>query len=342
MTGKEAIMATMNQQPIDRPVVSLVAGGEWYFHYANQPFGDAKTSPEKICAVFENAYRSIGHDMIWPGAGLLNYPTHCLGAPIIDGGTESPMLTAPALDNLDRLDELPWKAALEDPIVTAINTSSHLIGQAIGDETFVMPTLWGPFTTAGRIMGAEQLMLATIGQPDTLKDLIKRSADFVWAMCERMLEHPNVMGINFSEPMASGDMISPITFVQFVEPDLGDLINKTKAAGKYAMIHICGNTTPILPKIKAMAPHAFSLEDKVDLRVAKKALGGLICVAGNVSPTETFLNGSPDEVIAEAKGCLEIWGDDPGYILSNGCDFPKEVPLDNVKALMSLKMGNVV
>jgi len=70
MTGKEAVLAAMNQQPTGRPVVTLITGGEWYFNYANQPFVDAKTSPEKICAVFEKAYRSIGHDMIWPGAGL--------------------------------------------------------------------------------------------------------------------------------------------------------------------------------------------------------------------------------------------------------------------------------
>jgi hypothetical protein len=81
---------------------------------------------------------------------------------------------------------------------------------------------------------------------------------------KRMLAHPNVMGVNFSEPVASGDMISPAMFERFVEPDLGDLINKTKATGNYTMVHICGNTTPILPKIKAWPP-AFCLEAKVDL-----------------------------------------------------------------------------
>jgi hypothetical protein len=35
MTGKEAVLATMNQQPTDRPVVTLITGGEWYFNYAN-------------------------------------------------------------------------------------------------------------------------------------------------------------------------------------------------------------------------------------------------------------------------------------------------------------------
>jgi uroporphyrinogen-III decarboxylase len=103
MTGKEAVLAAMNQQPTDRPVVALITGGEWYFNYADQSFADAKTSAEKLCAVFEKAYRSIGHDMIWPGAGLLNYPAHCLGAPITDIGTATPALTAPALDNLNKM-----------------------------------------------------------------------------------------------------------------------------------------------------------------------------------------------------------------------------------------------
>lgn len=337
MTGKEAVLAAMNRQPTDRPAVTLIAGGEWYFTHANQPFAEAKTDPEKICAVFEKAYRTVGHDMIWPGAGLLNYPAHCLGAPITDSTTGSPALTGPALTSLDKLDDLPWKEVLSNPIIQAMNKSAHLIGDAIGDETFVMPTQWGPFTQAARVIGAEQLMMATIQQPEAVKELIKRASDFVWAMCEEMLDHPKVMGVNFSEPVASADMISPATFGKFVEADLTDLINKTKAAGKYAMMHICGNTTPMLEKIKAMAPHAFSLEAKVDLAKAKEVLGDSVCVAGNVSPTEAFLHGTPDEVLAEGKKCLEIWGDDPGLILTIGCDFPKEVPLDNIKALMSLK-----
>ena len=40
------------------------------------------------------------------------------------------------------------------------------------------------------------------------------------------------------------------------------------------MMHICSNTSPILPIIKAMVPQAFSMEAKVDLEVAKEVLGG--------------------------------------------------------------------
>jgi len=103
------------------------------------------------------------------------------------------------------------------------------------------------------------------------------------------------------------------------------------------MIHICGNTTRILQDIVDIGPNCFSLEKKVDLRQAKEVLGGKVCVAGNVSPTGAFLNGRPDEVIAEARDCVRAWGGGGGFILMLGCDFPKTVPLENVLALMSMK-----
>ena len=86
-----------------------------------------------------------------------------------------------------------------------------------------------------------------------------------------------------------------------------------------------------------MNPTCFSLESKVDLNTAKEILGGKVCVLGNVSPTGNFLSGTPEDVIREGKECLETWGDETGYMLTVGCDFPKTVPLENVQALMSLK-----
>lgn len=75
----------------------------------------------------------------------------------------------------------------------------------------------------------------------------------------------------------------------------------------------------------------------MDLRKAQSVFDGHVCVAGNVSPTGAFLSGSPEEVIADTEVCIEAWGDNGGYILTLGCDFPRTVPLENIKALMSFK-----
>jgi MtaA/CmuA family methyltransferase len=179
--------------------------------------------------------------------------------------------------------------------------------------------------------------MATIQDADRLRNLIQFSTDLIWALLEPVLEHKDILGANFSDPVASGDLISPPTFRKFAAPALQDLSQRLKAKGKYSMIHICGDSTRILKDILEIGPNCFSLENKVDLRAAKEILGGKVCVAGNVSATGAFLSGKPEEVAAEARSCLAIWGRGGGYILTVGCDFAKDVPLENMRALMSLK-----
>jgi len=337
MDGKEIALRALEIKETPRTPVTLVAGGEWYVNLANKTFAQIKNDPRAIADVFVNAFRTVGHDLMWTGAGLLNYPVHCLGCDIIDDTSSSPSLSGSVIQDISELGALDMEKALSSSLLQGIIHSHHLIADEIGDETLILPTQWGPFTTASRILGMQSFLLAMLDDPDKLKELIQFSADYLWAISERMLEHKNIMGLNFSEPVASGDLISPASFQEFVKPFLADLNSRLKKRGDYSMIHICGDSSRILPDILEIGPHAFSLESKTPLAKAKESLGGKVCVAGNVTPTGAFYTGTPDEVIKEAKECLAIWGDDPGYILTVGCDFPKEVPLENVKALMSLK-----
>ena len=200
-----------------------------------------------------------------------------------------------------------------------------------------MSTQWAPFTCAARILGVEAVMSSTLDEPHRLLALIKFSTELIWKILEPVLEHEDILGASFSDPVASGDLISPDAFRRFAAPFLKDLVNRIKAMGKYSMIHICGNTNAILEDIADIGPNCFSIDSKVDLKIAKEILGGKVCVAGNVVPTGVFLSGTPKEVISEAKGCVDAWGKGGGFLLTLGCDYPKTVPLNNVMAFMSLK-----
>jgi uroporphyrinogen decarboxylase len=337
MTGREvARMALELDVPPRRPV-TLIAGGEWYVHQAGETFADIVNDAGRIARVFVEAFRRVGQDLMWTGAGLLNYPAHFVGCPIRDDSSDTPALLGSAISSPREFSSLDAGQALRQPRMQAITRSHHMVADAIGKETLIAPTQWGPFTTAARILGVEGTMAAAIEDPDGLLDLLRFSTEFIWAAAEPILDHPDVLGINLSDPVASGDMISPSTFRRFVKPFLQELVSRARAMGKYAMLHICGNTTRILEDVLEIGPHCFSLESKVDLRAARKVLGGKICVAGNVSPTGAFLTGSPDEVREEALHCLEAWGAERGFILTLGCDFSKAVPLENVLALMSMK-----
>ena len=337
MTGREVVESAFLHKESPRLPVALVAGGEWYVHQAGKTFAGIKNDPKQIAAVFIDAYRKLGQDLLWTGAGFLNYPAHFLGSPIEDDTSDTPKLTDTVIKDLDAVDELDFQHVLENKTCRAIILSHHLIADEIGKETVVMPTLWGPMTTAARILGAEAIMMASFENPEKLSRLIEFSTEYIWTIGEPMLDHPDVTGMNISDPVASADMISPPLFRRFVAPYLKDLVMRIKDKGKHASIHICGDSTPLLDDILNIAPTCFSLESKVDLEVAGEKLGGKICVLGNVSPTGNFLSGTPESVIQEGKDCIKRWGDTPGFILTVGCDFPKKVPLENVKALMSLK-----
>jgi len=337
MNGKKVALLAIEHKRPPRLPVALIAGGEWYVSARSQTFSQIIDKPQELADIFIKGFEAIGQDLLWTGAGLLNYPIHFLGCPIVDDTPASPTLSGTIISSIDELSSLSIDTVTSNSTMQGIIKSHHITADAIGKEVLIMPTLWGPFTTAARIIGTEQLMLNTITDPVRTKELISFSTDLIWAIVKQILLHPDIPGLNISEPVASSDLISPATFRQFVMPALSEIINRAKALQKYTSLHICGDTTRILEDILIIRPDCYSLESKVDLGEARRVLGGKVCVLGNVSPTGPFLTGQPEDVCHAARQCLAAWGDPIGFILTVGCDFPRSVPMENIKALISFQ-----
>lgn len=337
MNGKEIAKMAIEQKPTPRLPVALIAGGEWYAQTAGLTFSQMIHHPELMAQIYINGFNKVGQDLLWTGAGLLNYPIHFLGCVIVEDSFSTPALKGTVISSLDDFPRLQMERVTKNQTMQGIIHAHHLVADAIGKLTLIMPTLWGPFTTAARILGVEPVMMATVMDADRLTNLISFSMELIWALAEHMLDHPEISGLNISEPVASGDMISPETFQKFVKPFLQEIIHRTQGMNKFASLHICGNTTRILKDVLDIRPDCYSLEAKVSLRDARKVLGGKVCILGNLSPTSAFLSGQPSDVLREAAECTKAWGYPVGYILTVGCDFPKEVPLENIQALMSFK-----
>jgi uroporphyrinogen decarboxylase len=283
MTGREVTRMAFELKEPPRLPVSLFAGGAWMVHWAGKTFAEIKEFPEKIADVFIRAFERVGHDYILTGSNFVNYPMHFLGCPIQDDSSDPPALLGTVIKSLKKVDSLSIQRVLRNPTMQGIIRSQHLVADSSARKLFAMTTQWAPLSCAARILGLE-------------------------AVIEPILEHPDILGVNFADPVASGDMISPQTFRRFAAPFLKELVKRVRAKGKYSMIHICGNTSKILQDLVDIGPNCFSLKKKVDPRRAKEVLGGKVCVAGNVSPTDAFLNGRPEEVVAEAKDCVQAWG----------------------------------
>jgi [methyl-Co(III) methanol-specific corrinoid protein]:coenzyme M methyltransferase len=83
-----------------------------------------------------------------------------------------------------------------------------------------------------------------------------------------------------------------------------------------------------MPHIRTTGTRAFSFEEKVEVKDAKRLLGDVLAI-GNVAPVRALLNGSPADVLRDANQCFEDGID----LLSSGCAVPPLTTLENLRAM---------
>ncbi len=96
-------------------------------------------------------------------------------------------------------------------------------------------------------------------------------------------------------------------------------------------LHICGNTTAILPWLGRLGCEVVDLDWMVSLERARAAMGPEQVLAGNVDPVAVLRRGTPEFVAAAIEECHRQAG--PSYIVAAGCEVPRGTPEANLLAL---------
>jgi len=73
--------------------------------------------------------------------------------------------------------------------------------------------------------------------------------------------------------------------------------------------------------------------EESDLGVAKKKLGHILCIKGNVSPS-LLAFGTAGEVEDCCKGLIDACAPGGGFILSSGCEVPINARPENIRAMV--------
>ncbi len=95
-------------------------------------------------------------------------------------------------------------------------------------------------------------------------------------------------------------------------------------------LHICGLIDPIMQDIIDTGISFFSLDAPSSLEKFTEVVGKKIVVMGNV-PTTHFSTGTPDEMEAAVRHCIETATEGSGYILSSGCEIPIDSTEDRIE-----------
>ncbi len=237
-------------------------------------------------------------------------------------------------EDVDSLAFFDPARASECPLFTkCILESLEVCASALPEDLHICGLSWGPITTAGYLMGVEDMLMMTFTDEDLVKKLVKKAASFVTAQQLAMADAgATVMWM--ADPTSSEDIISPDMF----GPYSGEAIRSTIAAvkkktGQLAFLHICGKTTEIIPEIAATGADCFSFDHAVDIGEAVAAAGGKLPLMGNIDPVKYMLMGTPAQITAESYRLIDAAGRHGGYILAPGCETPIGAPDANVEAL---------
>lgn len=189
----------------------------------------------------------------------------------------------------------------------------------------------GPFSLAAVLRGAQQFIMDLHDEsPQDIKDFLAFCTDVVVAYGRAMIE-TGVDAIQMGE--ATAGLLGEDLFQEYVLPFLVEALDRlSNESSCDRWVHICGNTTHLLPVLKQIPMEGFELDSAVDIRTAKEVLGDAIALKGNID-TSFLLEASAEEVYQASLELLRKGPFRTGLILSPGCGVPKMTPPENLHAM---------
>lgn len=333
MTPNERLAAFFEHKDIDRlpamPFLDSVGG-----KVAGMTHRRKRSCAKNHAQAQIECYERFGHDSMSIEYGLHGVGVAC-GSILSDPEDGVPAIISHHLKNLDNLHSLdiemvskkrdPWAKLNYEAMQICQDKWGHEVGLSVG--------LPGPFTAAASLYSIDRLLRSTRKEPEKVHELLRLCTDAVKILIEEFTD--TGADIFLCDPIASGTIINPKTYREFVLPytkELANCIHKQNVAMGY---HICGNTSNITADMVESGCDFLSVDNQVDLKMAVDTAGNQVPVIGNVDPINVMMFGTFQQVDEAVQECLDKASDCPcGYIVSTGCDIPLNAPVENIDRFM--------
>lgn len=214
---------------------------------------------------------------------------------------------------------------LESRRTSVVLDAVEILKGHVGEDVPVVAGLVGPAGLASMLVGMKNYLMWFVTNPEVVEELMGVLTEACIEYANGLLERgADVVTLIDSE--AGPDIIAPQMFETSVLPFHRKFCREVKGL---KILHMCGDATAVLDSLADVGFEGISIEEKVGVSFAKGIVGNRVRLIGNVSPSDTLLAKGPEEVIIEARACLEDGID----ILAPGCGLAPHTSLENIKAL---------
>lgn len=264
----------------------------------------------------------------------LTLEAEALGCRILYRRDTVPSVAEALFQDINDYDRIEVTRIEESERVEEFIRAAELMKENIdGSKTAVGAYITGPFTLAGQLMGMETLFENMILHPESFEQVLKKTGEVTGVMGEKYKK----LGLDLVivlDPMASPDLISPRHFRTMVKPFIKRVVQMMNPPHALIVLHICGDTTSILPDMIDCGIDALSIDSKVDIAHAAHLCAADVGLIGNIDPVNLLLKGSRKDVDEASRQCIEASSEATYFILSSGCEVPKDTPAENITEMV--------
>ena len=313
-------------QPVDRaPNFDIMM--TFAAHYINQPLSRYYQDYHVLCEANFAVQQVFDLDIVQAISDPYR-ETADFGAAIEFPENGLPMCKAPLLRDLSDLKNLKTPDPATGPRMSDRLAAVRHFREQVGGEIPIMGWVEGALAEAADLRGVNQVMMDLYLNPDWLEELLEKCTQVAIAFAQAQVEAgADIIGLG--DAIAS--QISPDMYRRFALPYEQQIFAAVHKMGALARLHICGNTTHIVPDMAASGADIVDLDWMVNFQQAAETYGhNGPAICGNFDPVAVMLQGTPEQVYQAVLGCLQTGGN--RCISMAGCEIPAGTPHENLMA----------
>ncbi len=213
--------------------------------------------------------------------------------------------------------------------------------EQFGDRFRVFQIGFSLYERAWTLRGLENLLTDFYDHPAFVHELFARIADYNVTQIGEALKY-DIDAVYFGDDWGQqhGLQMGPRLWREFIRPVLKQMYGVVREAGKFVMIHSCGDVDELFDELIEIGLNCFNpfQPEVMDVYSLLPQYRGRLAFHGGLSTQRTLPFGTVDEVRAETRRLLDL-GRDGSYILAPAHDVEGDVPLENMLAMIEIAQG---
>lgn len=334
MTSKERAWAALHGRPHDRtPVIPIV--GQAAATFCGVSVREHATDAELLARCQVECARRFGYDGVYLAADTW-VNAEAIGFPDIEQPDDAPARGHGSwIGSVEQIDALP----LPDPERSGrwplmIDAVRHAVRMA-GDELLIIANFdQSPFSLACQLREINRFMLDLVDRPAFAHRLLEFCARAV-ARYALALGRAGAHVLNTGDSAAGGSLIGADYYREFAFPYEKQMFDAIRRELDTPItLHICGDASTCLRRMLDTGATGIEIDQMLDLTRARAVCGERVTILGNVGPVDPLLRGTPDDVGAACRRCLDAMAGSSRFILATGCAISPLTPPDNLLAMV--------